>query len=198
MLKCRTANDSPSVSIRLATSESRGRGTSTIDTQHSTIITPGCFFGGGLTIPLEGGLDDVDESLLALASSSSNSATRRVSRSICARSSSISASQLSIGGQYQNRQISALSIHSCEEHRRLSFRNPCLGGEGGKKHDGPDGNPQNRAAYPQATTFGSVPGARETRERLRRRVATPNSPSPNRTAPAGSGTAWTAGRWPSS
>ena len=53
---------------------------STLSTRQSSLQA--VFFGGGLTIPLEGGLDDVDESLLALASSSSNSATRRVSRSI--------------------------------------------------------------------------------------------------------------------
>ena len=62
-------------------------------------------FGFGLAISLDGGLDEVDESFLALASSSSNSAIRAVSCSTFAdcsatrvRSSSMILSRLSMAG----------------------------------------------------------------------------------------------------
>ncbi len=62
---------------------------------------PGPFFGLGLVISLEGGLDEVDESLWALASASSSSATRLVNAATIAFSSSISRSLLSIPRQYK-------------------------------------------------------------------------------------------------
>ena len=45
---------------------------------------PGAFLTGGLTISLEGGLEDVVESFLAFASDSSNSAIRLACRFSCA------------------------------------------------------------------------------------------------------------------
>jgi hypothetical protein len=95
---------------------------------------------------------------------------------IVARSSSISASRLSIRGQYQNRQTNALSIHGREEHRRLFFRKSLSRG-GAKTLTARMATLKMALLGPGATTFRNVPGAHETREPLHSQP--PHGSSPN-------------------